>query len=183
MSKKSGFHRQIWPKSVTHLHGITLNHGFSINVEEPSWERKVTGLFDRQEALTMRAFTTFSTGEQVCFFTYLGFNKSRSCIDEILKDSAEKVQFTKNDKIQEATNESEEMLKMQKDTSNQMHYETNFAKKHDIKRKLHRQEKWKNTHGIGENKKNPATSLISSNKKDRKMLNTVQVGLKRTVHY
>ena len=23
MSKKSGFHRQIWPKSVTHLHGIT----------------------------------------------------------------------------------------------------------------------------------------------------------------
>ena len=24
MSKKSGFHRQIWPKSVTHLHGITL---------------------------------------------------------------------------------------------------------------------------------------------------------------
>ena len=23
MSRKSGFHRQIWPKSVTHLHGIT----------------------------------------------------------------------------------------------------------------------------------------------------------------
>ena len=31
--------------------------------------------------------------------------KSRSCIDEILKDYAEKVQFTKNDKIQEATDE------------------------------------------------------------------------------
>ena len=28
--------------------------------------------------------------------------KSRSCIDESLKDSVEKVQFTKNDKIQEA---------------------------------------------------------------------------------
>ena len=25
MSKKSGFHRQNWPKSVTHLHGITQN--------------------------------------------------------------------------------------------------------------------------------------------------------------
>ena len=32
--------------------------------------------------------------------------KSRSCIDESLKDSAKKVQFTKNDKIQEATDES-----------------------------------------------------------------------------
>ena len=63
--------------------------------------------------------------------------KSRSCIDERLKDSAEKVQFTKNDKIQEATDDSEEMLKMQKDTSNQMHYET-FSKKHDIKREVHR---------------------------------------------
>ena len=41
-------------------------------------------------------------------------------------------------KIQEATNESEEMLKMQKDTSNQMHYET-CAKKHDIKRELQTQ--------------------------------------------
>ena len=28
--------------------------------------------------------------------------KSRLCIDESLKDSAEKVQFTKNDQIQEA---------------------------------------------------------------------------------
>ena len=28
--------------------------------------------------------------------------KSRSCIHESLKDSAQKVQFTKNDKIQEA---------------------------------------------------------------------------------
>ena len=33
--------------------------------------------------------------------------KSRSCIDESLKDSVEKVQFIKkNDKIQEATDES-----------------------------------------------------------------------------
>ena len=39
--------------------------------------------------------------------------KSKSCIDEILKDSTEKVQFTKDDKIQEATDEWEEMLKMQ----------------------------------------------------------------------
>ena len=41
--------------------------------------------------------------------------KSRSCIDESLTwlDSAEKVQFTKNDKIQEATDEWEEILKMQ----------------------------------------------------------------------
>ena len=40
--------------------------------------------------------------------------KTKSCIDEILKDFAEKVQFTKNDKIQEATDESEEMLKCKK---------------------------------------------------------------------
>ena len=32
--------------------------------------------------------------------------KSRSLIDESLKDSIEKVQFTKNDKIQEETDES-----------------------------------------------------------------------------
>ena len=50
---------------------------------------------------------------------------------------------------------------MQKYTSNQMHYET-FAKKHDIKREVHRQESWKKTHWVGENKKNPATSLILS---------------------
>ena len=67
---------------------------------------------------------------------------------------------------------------MKKDTSNKMHYET-FAKKHDIKRELHRQENWKKTHEVGENKKNIATSLISSDKKDRKMLNSVQVGLKK----
>ena len=67
---------------------------------------------------------------------------------------------------------------MQKDTSNQMHYDT-FSKKHDIKRKVHRQENWKKTHGIGENKKKPATSLISSDEKDRKMLNLVQVGIKK----
>ena len=54
----------------------------------------------------MRASTAFSTSEQVCCFTYLGFKKSISCIDENLKDSEEKVQFTKNDKIQEETDES-----------------------------------------------------------------------------
>ena len=63
--------------------------------------------------------------------------KSRSCIHESLKNSAKKVLFIKNDKIQEATDELEEMLKMKKDTSNQMHYET-FSKKHDIKREVHR---------------------------------------------
>ena len=42
------------------------------------------------------------------------------------------------------------MLKMKKDTSNQMHYDT-FAKKHDIKREVHRQENRKKTHGVGEN--------------------------------
>ena len=55
-----------------------------------------------------------------------------------------------------------------------MHYET-FSKKHDINREVHGQEKWKRTHGVGENNKNPATSLILSNKKDGKMLNSVQV--------
>ena len=48
----------------------------------------------------MRAPTAFCTGEQVCCFTYLGFNKSRSCIDESLKDSAEKVQFMPEIKVQ-----------------------------------------------------------------------------------
>ena len=47
------------------------------------------------------------------FMPEIDDRKSRSCIDESLKDSAEKVQFTQNDKIQEATNEWEEMLKMQ----------------------------------------------------------------------
>ena len=73
---------------------------------------------------------------------------SKSCIDESLKDYAEKVQFTKNDKIQEETHELEEMLKMQKNTSNQMPYET-FAKKHDIKREVHRQKNWQKTNGAG----------------------------------
>ena len=41
------------------------------------------------------------------------------------------------------------------------------------------QEKWQETHGVGENKKNPATSSISSDKKDEKMLNSIQVGLKK----
>ena len=61
---------------------------------------------------------------------------------------------------------------MQKDTSNQMHYQT-FSKKHDINMKVHRHENWKKTHGVGENKKNHATSMISSDKKDKKMLNSV----------
>ena len=50
--------------------------------------------------------------------------------------------------MQEAIDALEEMLKMQKDTSIQMHYET-FSKKHDIKREVHRQENWKKTHGVG----------------------------------
>ena len=58
-----------------------------------------------------------------------------------------------------------------------MHYET-FVKKHDIKREVHRQENWQKTHGMGENKKNPATSLILCDKKDMKMINSVQVGIK-----
>ena len=59
-----------------------------------------------------------------------------------------------------------------------MHYET-FTKKHDIKRKVHRHENWQKTRGVGENKKKPTTSLISSDKKDKKMLNSVQVGFKK----
>ena len=39
---------------------------------------------------------------------------------------------------------------MQKDTSNQMHYET-FVKKNDIKREVHRQKNWQKTYGVGEN--------------------------------
>ena len=61
-----------------------------------------------------------------------------------------KYSLQKKYNIQEATNESEEMLKMKKYTSNQMHYET-FAKKHDIKREVHRQENWPKAHGVGEN--------------------------------
>ena len=67
---------------------------------------------------------------------------------------------------------------MQKDTSIQLHYEI-FAKKHDIKRKVYRQENWKKTHGVGENKKNPSTSLTSFDKKDKNMLNSVQIGFKK----
>ena len=48
----------------------------------------------------MRAPTAFSIGEQVCCFTYLGFNKSISCIDERLKDSVEKVQLMPEIKVQ-----------------------------------------------------------------------------------
>ena len=62
--------------------------------------------------------------EKEDFMPDIDDGKSRSCIDERLKDSAEKVQFTKNDKIQEVTDELEEILKMQKDTSIQMHYQT-----------------------------------------------------------
>ena len=61
---------------------------------------------------------------------------------------------------------------MQKDTSNQMHYDT-FSNKNDVKREVHRKENWKKAHGVGENKKNLATSLITSDKIDKKMLNSV----------
>ena len=67
---------------------------------------------------------------------------------------------------------------MKKYTSNQIHYET-FSKKHDIKWEVHRQENSKKTHGVGENNNNPATSLILSHKKDEKILNSVQVGIKK----
>ena len=116
--------------------------------------------------------------EKEDFMPEIDDGKSISCIHESIKDSVEKVQFTKNDKIQEATDKSEGMLKMQKYISNQMNYET-FSKKHDIKREVHRWENWQKTQGVGENKKNPATSLISSDKKDKKMLNSAQVGFKK----
>ena len=115
--------------------------------------------------------------EKEDFMPDIDDGKYISCIAERLKDSIDKVQFTKNHKIQEAIDELEEMLKMQKYTSNQMHYDA-FSKKHDIKREVHRQENWKKKHGLGENKKNPTTSLISSDKKNKKMLNSLQVGLK-----
>ena len=63
---------------------------------------------------------------------------------------------------------------MKKDTSIQMHYE-NFTKKHDIKREVHRQENQKKTLGVGENKKNPAPSLISYGKKDRNINLTLNI--------
>ena len=69
---------------------------------------------------------------------------------------------------------------MKKDASNKMNYET-FSKRHYIKREVHRQENWKNTHGVGENKNNTTTSLILSDKKYMKMLNSVQVGLKNNI--
>ena len=58
-----------------------------------------------------------------------------------------------------------------------MHYET-FVKKHDIKREVHRQENWQKTYGVGENKKNPTTSLILSDKKNNKMPNSLQARIK-----
>ena len=114
--------------------------------------------------------------EKEDFIPEIDDGKSRSCIDERLKDSVEKVQFTKNDKIQEATDESKEMLKKQKDASIQMHYET-FVKKHDIKRELHSQENWKKTHRATKNKKNPAPSLISSDKKDKDINVTLNISI------
>ena len=47
--------------------------------------------------------------EKQDFMPEINDGKSRSCIDKSLNDSGEKVQFTKNDKIQEATDELEEM--------------------------------------------------------------------------
>ena len=48
------------------------------------------------------------------FMPEIDDGKSKSCIDESLKDYVEKVQFTKNDKIQEVTDKSEKILKMKK---------------------------------------------------------------------
>ena len=50
--------------------------------------------------------------EREDFMPDIDEGKSISYIDESLKDYAEKLQSTKNDKIQEATDEWEEMLKM-----------------------------------------------------------------------
>jgi len=112
------------------------------------------------------------------FIPEIDNGKAISFIDESSKDSAEKVQFTKDDKIQEVTDELEEMLNIQKDPSIQMRYDT-VIKKHDSKREVHRQENWQRAHGVGENKKKPATSLITSAKKDRKMLGAIKVGPKK----
>ncbi|GLJ51996.1 hypothetical protein SUGI_1105260 [Cryptomeria japonica] len=53
-----------------------VNHGFNIAAEEPSWERRGSGLFNRQEALSMKAPAAFMAGEQV--FMQYGRNKSNS---------------------------------------------------------------------------------------------------------
>ena len=41
MSKKSGFHCQIWPKSVTHIHGITPKQYLHLNfpLKEIEWSQ------------------------------------------------------------------------------------------------------------------------------------------------
>ena len=47
MSKKSGFHRQIWPKSVTHLHGITHTiHAAGELARNPSDTRRTRSQFE-----------------------------------------------------------------------------------------------------------------------------------------
>ncbi|KAH9295004.1 hypothetical protein KI387_038592, partial [Taxus chinensis] len=53
-----------------------VNHGFSIAAEEPSWEKKGSGLLNRQEILTMRAPAAFKAGDQVLM--QYGRNKSNA---------------------------------------------------------------------------------------------------------
>ena len=55
MSKKSGFHRQIWPKSVTHLHGVThwsLGDTPMVHLVDSSKEKtnkKILGMYQREQ--------------------------------------------------------------------------------------------------------------------------------------
>lgn len=42
-----------------------VNHGSALNSEKPSWEKKNSGFFSRQEFLSMRAPVTVKAGEQV----------------------------------------------------------------------------------------------------------------------
>eukprot|EP01018_Ginkgo_biloba_P038228 Gb_38065 [translate_table: standard] len=53
-----------------------VNHGFHITAEEPSWERRQSGLFSRQEALAVRSPVAFKSGEQVVM--QYGMNKSNA---------------------------------------------------------------------------------------------------------
>lgn len=133
--------------------------------------------FTRAVKEICKAFDEKDTEKQD-FILEIDNGKARSCIDERSKECVEKVQLTKDDKFQEVTDQSEEMLKVQKDPSIQIHYDT-VIKKHDIKREHHRQENWQKTHEVGDIKQKPSTSLITPAKKDSKTLSAVQVGLKK----
>lgn len=133
--------------------------------------------FTRAVKEICKAFDEKDTEKQE-FIPEIDNVKARLCIDERSKESVEKVQLTKDDKIQEVTDKAEEMLKIQKDPSIQIHYDT-VIKKHDIKRERHRQENWQKTHEVGDIKQKPSTSLITPAKKDSKLLSAVQVGLKK----